>query len=267
MKRFARLDTLFRVLCLSLVAAAVIGASDAKSMAQNTIKPTIVLVHGAFEDGTAWQRVVSVLQHDRFDVIAVQTPLTSLADDVEATRRVLNAQKGPVVLVGHSWGGAVITDAGAGDPRVKALVYIAAFAPDAAEAVTAFDDRYPSRLGSALRPDEAGYLYVDPARFQDLFARDLSSAQARIAAATQKPILGSAFGDVVSRAAWRSIPSWDLITLEDQAIHPDLQRFYAERMTASTREIKASHLVIVSHAAEVARLIEEAANLALAGAR
>ena len=267
MKRLAPLNTLFRILCLSFVAAAVSGASDARTRAQSTIKPTIVLVHGAFEDGTAWQHVVSVLQRDRFDVVAVQMPLTSLAADVEATRRVLNAHPGPLVLVGHSWGGAVITDAAAGDRRVKALVYIAAFAPDVAETVTEHNDRYPSRLGSALRPDEAGYLYVDPAQFQELFAKDLPPGQARIAAATQKPILGSAFGDSVGHAAWRFIPAWYLVTREDQAIHPDLQRFYAERMTASTKEIKASHLVIVSHAAEVARLIEEAANLALAGAR
>jgi pimeloyl-ACP methyl ester carboxylesterase len=250
-----------RLCCLCLVAAAVIGMSGAEGRsAQSTVKPTIVLVHGAFEDGTAWQHVISILQRDRYNVVAVQAPLTSLAADVQATKRVLDAQDGPVVVVGHSWGGAVITDAAAGDPRVKALVYIAAFAPDANEAVTAFNDKYPTRLGSALKPDSAGYLSVDPAQFHELFARDVPAAQARIAAATQKPILGSALGDSVVQAAWRSVPAWYLITLEDQAIQPDLQRFYAERMKAKTREFKSSHLVIVSHAAEVARLIEEAAR-------
>src|SRR5262245_23664144 len=127
-------------------------------------KPKIVLVHGAFEDGTAWQHVISRLQHDRYDVVAVQAPLTSLAADVQATRRVLDAMPGPVVLVGHSYGGAVITDAAAGDQRVKSLVYIAAFAPEAREVITAYGDKYPTPLGSALKTDKAGYVSVDPAR-------------------------------------------------------------------------------------------------------
>jgi len=169
--------------------------------------------------------------------VAVQTPLTSLAADVQATKRVLDAQSGPVIVVGHSWGGAVITDAAAGDQRVKALVYNAAFAPDANEVVSAFNDKYPSPLGSALKTDEGGYVSVDPAQFHDVLAKDVPPPQARIAAATQKLILGSAFGDSVVHAAWRSVPTWYLITLDDRAIHPDLQRYYAERMKAKTTEI------------------------------
>ena len=254
-------EKLFRALYLALFAVAVIGVSGlAGQSASSASKPTIVLVHGAFTDGSSWQQVVSLLQRDRYNVVAVQTPLTSLAADVQAVKRVLNAQTGPVVLVGHSWGGAVITEAGASDKHVKALVYIAAFAPDAGEVVSALGDKYPTRLGSALRPDEAGYLTVDPTQFHELFGKDLDPALTRVAAATQKPIIGSAFGETVSQAAWKSIPAWDIVTLDDQALHPDLQRFYAKRMNATTTEIKSSHMVVLSHAAEVARVIEQAAE-------
>ena len=258
--------TLFRASYLSVFAAAAIAASAADKAAEtSTGKPTIVLVHGAFEDGSAWQQVIAILQHDKYSVVAVQTPLTSLAADAQATKRVVDALNGPVVMAGHSWGGAVITEAAAGDTRVKGLVYIAAFAPDANEIVTAYGDKYPTRLGAALRPDSAGFLTVDPAQFQDLFARDVPATAARVAAATQKPMLGSAFGESVVHAGWRSVPTWYVITLQDQAIQPDLQRFYAERMKAKTTEIEASHAVIASQPAKVARVIEEAARTSMHG--
>ena len=261
-----RATTLFRISCLSLVAVAAVGASDAEETAAKTAaKPTIVLVHGAFEDGSAWGQVISILQRDKYNVVAVQTPLTSLAADAQATKRVVDALNGPVVMAGHSWGGAVITEAAAGDARVKALVYIAAFAPDADEIVTAYGEKYPTRLGAALRPDSAGFLTVDPAQFQDLFARDVPAAAAQVAAATQKPMLASAFGESVVHAGWRSVPTWYVITLQDQAIQPDLQRFYAERMKAKTTEIEASHAVIASQPAKVARVIEEAARTSMHG--
>jgi pimeloyl-ACP methyl ester carboxylesterase len=246
---------------LGLVATAVIAAAPVEQDAAPTsATPTIVLVHGAFEDGSAWGRVVAGLQSEHYTVIAAQLPLSSLANDVQATRRVVEAQTGPVVLVGHSWGGAVITDAAAGNPRVKALVYVAAFAPDAHEVVTAYGEKYPSRLNSALRPDSAGFLTVDPAQFQELFASDVPAAEAQVAAATQKPMSAKAFGDAVDRAAWKSIPAYYVLTLDDHAIHPDLQRFYAERMHANTTPIKSSHAVMVSHAAEVSHVIVEAAR-------
>ena len=245
------------VMCfLGLVATAALAAAPAGQGA----KPTIILVHGAFEDGSAWQRVIIGLQREQYNVVAAQLPLTSLADDVQATRRVVESQPGPVVLVGHSWGGAVITDAAAGNPRVKALVYVAAFAPDTHEVVTAYGEKYPSRLNSALRPDSAGFLTVDPAQFQELFASDVPAAEAQVAAATQKPMSAKAFGDAVDRAAWKSIPAYYVLTLDDQAIHPDLQHFYADRMHAKTTPIKSSHAVIVSHAAEVSHVIVEAAR-------
>ena len=249
------------VMCaLGLVTTAAFAAAPAQQDARPSAKPTIILVHGAFEDGSAWQRVIIGLQREEYNVVAAQLPLTSLANDVEATKRVVDSQSGPVVLVGHSWGGAVITVAAAGNPRVKALVYVAAFAPEANEVVTAYGEEYPSRLNAALRPDSAGFVTVDPAQFQELFASDVPAAEARVAAATQKPMSAKAFGDAVDRAAWKSIPAYYVLTLDDQAIHPDLQRFYADRMHATTTPIKSSHAVIVSHAAQVSRVIVEAAR-------
>ena len=227
-----------------------------------TAKPTIVLVHGAFADATGWQRVIPTLQRDGYEVIAVQNPLASLAGDVETTKRVIDAQKGPVVLVGHSYGGAVITGAAAGSSNVKALVYLAAFAPEAGEPVGAFGEKYPVDLNSALKPDSAGFLYVDRARFRELFCADVPATEARVAAATQKPIHNSAFGASVPQAAWKNIPSWYLVSQDDRAINPELERFYAKRMNAKTSEVKASHVAFISHPDVVARLIEQAAAAA-----
>ncbi|PBB69259.1 alpha/beta hydrolase [Mesorhizobium sp. WSM4312] len=223
-------------------------------------KPTIVLVHGAFADGTGWQHIIPILQHDGYTVIAVQNALTSLADDIETTRRVIEAQKGPVVAVGHSYGGAVITGAAAGNDNVKALVYIAAFAPEAGEAIGAHTKEFPSALGPALRPDAAGFITIDPAQFRELFAKDVPAEEASVMAAAQKPIIGSAFASSVTAAAWKTIPSWYLVAQQDRAINPDLERFYAKRMGATTAEIKSSHVPFVSHPKEVARLIEQAAS-------
>jgi pimeloyl-ACP methyl ester carboxylesterase len=241
---------------LFAVFAGLAGSLGAQSPAA---KPTIVLVHGAFADGSSWARVIPILQRDGYTVIAVQNPLTSLAADVETTKRVVDAQKGPVVLVGHSYGGAVITEAAAGSANVKALVYLAAFAPEVGEPIGAYGEKYPTALGAGLRPDAAGFLYIDPAQFHDLFAADIPVAETKVAAATQKPIIGSVFGASVEHAAWKTIPSWYLVSQDDKAINPDLERFYAKRMGAKTTEIKASHVAFLSHPADVARLIEQAA--------
>lgn len=232
----------------------------AGNLVGQTPKPTIVLVHGAFADGTGWQHVIPILEHDGYAVIAVQMPLATLAGDVETAKRVIDAQVGPVVVVGHSYGGAVITGAAAGNANVKALVYIAAFAPEAGEAVGAYGDKYPAPLGAALKPDAAGFLYIDRAQFHALFAADVPTGEARVMAATQKPISASVFGASVSQAAWKTIPSWYLVTQDDKAINPDLERFYAKRMGAKTVEVKSSHVVFISHPREVTRLIEQAAT-------
>src|SRR6267378_2831374 len=230
--------------------------------ARNAAKPTIVLVHGAFADATSWQHVIPILERDGYNVIAVQNALASLAGDVETTKRVIDAQTGPVVVVGHSYGGAVITGAAAENANVKALVYIAAFAPEPGEVITAFGEKYPVPLDHALKPDTAGFFYIDRAQFHDVFAKDVPAMEASVMAATQKPIKGSAFGESVPQAAWKTIPSWYIVAQEDQALNPNLQRFFAKRIGAKTTEIKSSHVPFISHPAEVARLIEQAAMAA-----
>ncbi|MBW4471472.1 MAG: alpha/beta hydrolase [Stenomitos rutilans HA7619-LM2] len=227
----------------------------------SSIKPSIVLVHGAFADGSSWQRVIPLLERDGYTVTAVQNPLTSLADDVATTKRVIDAQKGNVVVVGHSYGGSVITGAAAGNSHVKALVYIAAYTPDAGETISALNGKYAlPPLATALVPDTAGFLYVDRAKLHDVFAKDLSTAEARVLAATQKPLIGAAFDQTVTSAAWKTIPSWYLVAQEDRAINPELERFMAKRIGAKTTEIKSSHVPFLSHPNEVAKLIEAAAT-------
>ena len=225
-------------------------------------KPTIVLVHGAFADALGWQKLIPILQRDGYTVLAVENPLSSLPNDIETTRRFVDAVKGPVVLVGHSYGGGVITGAASGSSNVKALVYLAAFAPEDNEAIGALGEKYPVDLNAALQPDAAGYLYVDRTRFRSLFCADLPEGDARVAAATQKPVHNSVFGASVPKAAWKTIPSWYLVSQEDHAINPDLERFYAKRMNAKTSEVKASHVAFISQPDVVAKLIEQAAAAA-----
>ena len=240
-------------LVLTLISVAVASAQPAK--------PTIVLVHGAFADGSSWAKVIPILESDGYTVIAVQNPLTSLADDVATTRRVIDAQKGPVVAVGHSYGGAVITAAAAGSSNVKALVYVAAFAPEADEVLSAPGEKFaPPALSSALVPDAAGFLYIDRAKFHDAFCKDVPAADARVMAATQKPVNGSVFAASVPGGAWKTIPSWYIVSAEDQAINPELERFYAKRIGATTTEIRSSHVPFLSHPKEVAKVIEAAAT-------
>jgi len=226
-------------------------------------KPTIVLVHGAFADGSSWSKVIPLLEGDGYNVIAVQNPLTSFADDVATTRRVIDAQQGPVVVVGHSYGGAVITTAAAGAPNVKGLVYIAAFAPDAGEVIQALLEKYPSPLGAALVPDAAGFLYVDRAKFKDVFAADVPDRERSVMAATQKPIKGEIFGQKFEAPAWKQIPSWYLVATQDHAINPELERMFAKRMGATTHEVNSSHVPFMSKPTAVVGIIEEAAAGAL----
>ena len=223
-------------------------------------KPTIVLVHGAFADGSSWQELIPLLQHDGFTVVAVQNTLTSLANDIITTRRVIDAQVGPVVVVGHSYGGAVVTGAATGGANVKALVYIAAFAPDANEPIGALNAKYPSDLGAALRPDAAGYLYIDGAAFHDVFAADLPLPTTRVMAVEQKPLNSMAFGEFVTVPAWKSIPSWYVVATQDHAISPDLERFYAKRMGAKTTELRSSHVPFLSQPEAIVKVIRAAAE-------
>ena len=244
---------------LMLAAAASIGLAAPVTAATPAAKPAIILVHGAFADALGWQKLIPILLRDGYEVTAVENPLKSLDDDIATTKRVIDAQTRPVVLVGHSYGGAVITGAAAGSSKVKALVYLAAFAPDDGEAVGAFGDKYPADLGKALRPDSAGFLTVDRAQFRKDFAADVPAGDVAVAAATQKPLSSSVFAASVPVAAWKTIPSWYVVSKRDHAINPDLERFYAKRMKAHTSEVDSSHVAFISHPAAIAKVIEQAA--------
>ncbi|MGC4045536.1 MAG: alpha/beta hydrolase [Armatimonas sp.] len=257
--------TLLATLATALFTTAMLAQAGAADMdspqpGESAAKPTIVLVHGAFADASGWRSVIPLLEKSGYFVVAVQNPLTSFQADIATTKRVIDAQKGPVIVVGHSYGGAVITGAAAGAANVKALVYINAFAPDANEPIGAFNEKYPSALGPAIVPDAAGFLYIDRAKFHSVFCADVPPAEARIMAATQKPVLGESFGQSVPNPAWKTIPSWYLVGKEDQAINPELERFFAKRMGATTREISSSHVPFVSQPKVVVQLIEEAAR-------
>jgi len=243
----------------ALVALAVLASATHLS-AQS--KPTIVLVHGAWADATGWYDVTRVLQDRGYRVVAVQNSLFSYAKDIETTKRLLDAQQGPLVVVGHSYGGAVITAAAVGNPKVKSLVYVAAFAPDSNEALGALLQRYPDLgLGKALGPDAAGFLYIDAAKYPEVFASGLPLPQARAFATEQKPIAGSALGEPLSVApAWKTVPSWYVVATQDHAINPELERFMAKRMNARVTELTSGHLVYISRPQDIARIIESASQ-------
>jgi len=229
----------------------------------DTVKPSIILVHGAFADATGWQHVIPLLERDGYTVTAVQNPLTSVADDIATTRRMIDAQLGPVVVVGHSYGGLVVTGAASGCPNVKALVYVAAFAPDSAEPIGPLLEKYPAPSGAALRPDAAGFFYIDRAMFRDIFAQDVGAQEAAVLAATQKPLAGASFAaQLTVPPAWKTIPSWFIVAQNDHVINPDLERFFAHRMGATTTELASSHVPFISQPAEVVKVIEQAATAA-----
>ena len=224
-------------------------------------RPTIVLIHGAWADASGWDQVIALLQQQGFSVRAVQNPLTSLPNDVVNTKRVLDAatSTGPVVVVAHSYGGTVVSEAAAGNPGIKALVFLSAFTPEAGEPFGRFLQDYPTPLGNALSP-EGDYVYIDVNKFHDVFAADVPDKEARLLAVTQKPLFGGILQQAPAAAAWHTIPSWYLVTLDDQAIAPALQRLYAGRMNARITEIKSSHASFLSHPRDVAKLIVQAAG-------
>ncbi|MGW8955440.1 alpha/beta fold hydrolase [Streptomyces sp. NPDC055709] len=232
-------------------------------------KPTVVLVHGAFVDSSSWNGVIERLQRDGYPVVAAANPLRGLANDAAYVRSFLKSVDGPIVLAGHSYGGSVISDAAAGDPDVKALVYIAAFAPEKGETPAELGEKFPgAALPSALNavpfPLPGGGtgtdLFIKADKFHDVFAADVPRSVTDLAAATQRPVAESVFGEKPTKAAWKTIPSWNLIATEDRAITPDAQRFMADRADSHTVEVKASHAVTVSKPGAVTRLIEQAAR-------
>jgi pimeloyl-ACP methyl ester carboxylesterase len=219
----------------------------------------VVLVHGGFVDGSGWQGVYSELTKDGYKVSIVQNPTLSLEGDSDASKRIIDAQGEPVILVGHSYGGAVITEAG-NDPNVAALVYISAFAPDKGESVNTLIEGFPKDGPQPpILPPQDGFLFLDRAKFHDSFAADVDAELAAFMADSQVPWGVDALGGTISEAAWANKPSWYLVTTEDRMIPPQAQREMSERAGSTVEEIDASHSVFVSQPAAVAELIKKAA--------
>lgn len=219
----------------------------------------IVLVHGAWADGSCWSKVIALLEAKGFHVVAVQNPLTSLADDVAATKRIIALQDGPVILVGHSYAGVVITEAG-NDPKVIGLVYVAAFAPGEGESINSVSKAYPpAPLGSELRPDAQGFLTATRRGIAEDMAQDLPEKEQQILTATQGQTAAAVFGATVTTAAWKSKPSWAVIAGNDRAIPPKLEKDEAASIKATSITLPSNHLAMLSHPREVAEVIEQAA--------
>jgi pimeloyl-ACP methyl ester carboxylesterase len=220
----------------------------------------IVLVHGSFVDGSGWEGVYGILRRGGYSVSIVQNPTVSLEDDVAYTLRTVAAQDGPTLLVGHSYGGAVITEAG-NHPKIAGLVYIAAFAPDKGESVAALNKASaPGGNGSPILPPRDGYLFQDKAKFPTSFGADLNPEKAAFMADSQVPCGVAALGGTISEPAWRKKPCWYLIATDDRMIPPEVQRAMAKRLGAAVIEVKASHAVYISQPSAVAVFIEQAAR-------
>ncbi len=245
---------------IAVAAAGVAILSAVVAPARAEPVKNVVLVHGAFADGSGWRGVTEILQRDGYSVSIVQQPETSFADDVAATKRVIDSVKAPLILVGHSYGGAIITEAG-NDPQVRGLVYIAAFQPDVGESLGSLLHQMPPPASSII-PAGEGFLIIDPKVFHADFAADLPAKDAAFMAISQVPVSASAIGATITNAAWRNKPTWYAVATEDRQINPDLERFMAKRAGSTTIEVKGSHAIYASQPAIVAELIEKAAKAA-----
>lgn len=231
------------------------GAASAQVPAKN-----VVLVHGAFADGSGWEGVASILKSRGYTVTIVQNPLTSLEDDVAAVNRALARQNGPTVLVGHSWGGTVITQAGT-SPKVASLVYVNAYQPDAGETTLTWAmSAPPAPENGILPPDEAGFIYYDQAKFQAGFCADVSKEKAAFMYASQGPVAAKCFGTPLTQAAWKTKPAWAVLARDDKSISPDIQRKMYQRSRTRVTELRGSHVVFIAQPKAVADVIETAAK-------
>ena len=256
------LSQMYRTILVATTMLILSSGLDVRAFAQTRSAQgakNIVLVHGAWADGSCWSKVIVLLEAKGFHVVAVQNPLTSLADDVAATKRIIALQDGPVILVGHSYAGVVITEAG-NDPKVVGLVYVAAFAPGDGESINSVSKPYPpAPLGSELRPDAQGFLTATPKGIAEDTAQDLPASEQRILTATQGQTAASVFRATVTTAAWKSKPSRVEIAGNDRAIPPELEKAEAASIKATSITLSANHLAMLSHPREVAKLIEQAA--------
>jgi pimeloyl-ACP methyl ester carboxylesterase len=245
---------------VAVLAAALVGGTLESASAQSASKAgvkNVVLVHGAFADGSGWEAVADILKKDGYTVSVVQHPETSYAEDVKFTKSVIDQQPGPVVLVGHSYGGSVITEAG-NDPKVAALVYIAAFALDTGESCATIEKALPPAT-TGIKATADGYFYIDPAVFHADFAGDVPQTKADFKAISQVLISADSFTHAVTTPAWKSKPTWYMVATADRSINPDQERMMAKRAHAKTVEVNSSHVAYISHPNETAKLIEEAA--------
>ncbi|MGB6600383.1 MAG: alpha/beta hydrolase [Candidatus Cybelea sp.] len=254
----------FKLITLAMIAVLAAAALNAKGSGQGTGHPSgvrnIVLVHGAFADGSSWSKVIPLLQTRGFTVTAVQNPLTSLKDDVAATKRAIDNQDGRVLLVGHSWAGAVITQIGM-DPKVAGLVFVAAAAPNAGQSFSEMAQGYPTPPGIArLKADAAGFLALPPSAIATDFAQDLPSSETAVMAVTQGPIAAACFSTKVTNAAWKTRPSWYIVAKRDRMIDPNLERTLARKIKARTLELDSSHAMMLSRPQQVAAFIASAAS-------
>jgi pimeloyl-ACP methyl ester carboxylesterase len=252
--------------CMVAALAATLMVGTVQLASAQSASPTgvknVVLVHGAFADGSGWTTVAKILEKDGYTVSIAQPPETSYAEDVKYAKAAVDAMDGPVILVGHSYGGAVITEAG-NDPKVSGLVYIAAFVPDAGESAASIEQAMP-QASTAFKADSNGNWWIDQAHFAADFAADVPPAVSRLMAQSQVPISTDSFTSKITTPAWKTKPSWYMVATEDRSINPDNERRMARRANATTVEVKASHVAYMSKPKETAKLIEEAATSASA---
>src|SRR5579859_660169 len=253
-----------KLYAVAALASALMGGTlnaAAAGPAPSGIK-NVVLVHGAFADGSGWEAVAKILEKDGYTVSVAQPPETSYADDVKYTRAAIDAMGGPVVLVGHSYGGSIISEAG-NDPNVVALVYIAAFALDEGDSCASIEQALP-QASKAFKPDSNGNWWIDETHFAADFAADIPPAESHYMAISQVPISTDSFTHKVTNPAWKTKPTWYMVATADRSINPDQERMMAKRAKAKTVEVNASHVAYMSHPKETAKLIEEAATSAAA---
>ncbi len=244
------------------IALLAIMAPAAKATAQTqpvTQVKNVLLVHGAWADGSSWSKVIPLLEAKGLHVVAVQIPLTSFADDIAATQRAIALEDGPVLLVGHSYGGAVITEAG-NDPKVAGLVYVSAVAPDQGESALGLISSVPTPIGSELRPDKNGFLKLTSKGVAEDFAQDLSPKEIAVVTATQVPVSVTAMKGEVTTPAWKSKPSWYIIAEHDRAISPELETSLAKKIGATTTTVSSSHVIMLAQPSKVASVILDAAS-------